>query len=210
MNPALAFERYYSILYAIAFRFLQSKEDAEDIVQETFTRWIAEKNEHIENTKAYLITSVRNSSINYLNELKRKKHESINNWTEQLTDCQNYFDLMYSDLEKEMSAKFAKIMSKLTPQEQTVFLLRDSFKMSYEDIAQTLDLKIENARKIFQRAKERMQQKQERFEVNTIKQKETLQKFLKAHTEGEMTDYLSYMKKELNDWLIRKQNSFSK
>jgi RNA polymerase sigma-70 factor (ECF subfamily) len=210
MNPALAFNRYYSILYAIAFRFLQSKEDAEDVVQETFTRWIAQKNEHIENTKAYLITSVRNSSINYLSNLKRKKHESINNWSEQLTDCQNYFDLMYSDFEKEMSAKFAEIMSKLTPQEQTVFLLRDSFKMSYEDIAQILDSKIENARKIFQRAKDRMQQKQERFEVNTIKQKETLQKFLKAHTEGEMTDYLNYIKKELNDWLIRKQNSFSK
>lgn len=210
MNPAKAFENYYNILYAVAFRLLQSKEDAEDMVQETFARWMAQKNEHIENTKAYLITSVRNSSINYLNELKRKKQESISNWSEQLTDYQNYFDLMYSDLEKEMSARFNEIMSKLTPQEQTVFVLRDSFKMSYEDIANSLDSKIENARKIFQRAKERMHQKQERFEVNSLKHKETLQKFLKAHTEGEMSDYLNYMKNELNVWLNSRQKSFLK
>jgi RNA polymerase sigma factor (sigma-70 family) len=210
MNPAQAFENYYAVLYAVAYRFLQSKEDAEDMVQETFARWMAQKNEHIENTKAYLIASVRNSSINYLNELKSKKQESINNWSEQISEYQNYFDLMYSDMEKEMSAKLAEIMSKLTPQEQTVFVLRDSFKMSYEDIAQTLDSKIENARKIFQRAKERMQQNQERFEVNSQKQKEAFQKFLKAHTDGEMSDYLSFMKSELSEWLNQKQNHFKK
>lgn len=210
MNPAQAFENYYAALYEVAFRLLQSKEDAEDMVQETFARWMAQKNEHIENTKAYLTTSVRNSCINYLNELKRKKKESIAEWSEQFAEYNQSFDLMYSDFEKEMSDKFGEIMSKLTPQEQTVFILRDSFKMSYEDIAQTIDAKIESARKTFQCSKERMLQNQQRFEVNAQKRKEALQKFMKAHTEGEMADYLNYMKNELNNWLNSTQKSFLK
>jgi DNA-directed RNA polymerase specialized sigma24 family protein len=61
MNNAQAIALYQPMLQAIAYNLVRCKADAEDIVQETFLKWLTLGPQKVENTKAYLITAVRNN-----------------------------------------------------------------------------------------------------------------------------------------------------
>lgn len=198
MNPNQAFDQYYTLLYSIAVGILKSKEDAEDMVQEAFTKWLSTDRTKIENNKAYLVQSVKNACLNYLEDLKRKRKLIIEEWQDQMTEYQNHLGLVYNDFEKEMSFKLEEMMRKLNPKEQAIYVLRNSFDMSYEDITSVLDTKMENARKTFQRAKNRMLENKPRFEINKDSHKSTLPKFINAHKNGEVHDYLESLKDQFS------------
>ena len=67
------------MLQAIAYNLVRCKADAEDIVQETFLKWLTIGPQKVENTKAYLIKAVRNNCLNHLDALKKKKVELFSN-----------------------------------------------------------------------------------------------------------------------------------
>ncbi|MDH5610800.1 MAG: RNA polymerase subunit sigma, partial [Cyclobacteriaceae bacterium] len=67
MNRAETIQLYQPLLYSIALRMVGTLEDAEDIVQDTFEKWLSIDVESIHNTKAYLVRSVRNNCLQFLN-----------------------------------------------------------------------------------------------------------------------------------------------
>ena len=68
---------YQPLLHAIAYKIVRCKADAEDIVQETFLKWLTLGPGRVENTKAYLITAVKNNCLNHINSLRHKKEELL-------------------------------------------------------------------------------------------------------------------------------------
>ena len=63
------------ILFRLAVRITQNREDAEDIVQETLIRlWNETKKQDIENVQSFAMTVCRNLS---LKKKKKKEHQSI-------------------------------------------------------------------------------------------------------------------------------------
>ena len=66
MHPAQTISHYQPLLQAIAYNLVRCKEDAEDIVQETFLKWLTLGPQKVENVKAYLITAVINNCRNHL------------------------------------------------------------------------------------------------------------------------------------------------
>ncbi|MEX2591000.1 MAG: sigma-70 family RNA polymerase sigma factor, partial [Chitinophagales bacterium] len=168
--------------------------------QETFARWLNQDHSKIENNKAYLVQSLKNACLNYLEELKRKRNEKLNEWSDQFSEYQQNLELLYHDMEKEMSMRLADMMQKLNPKEQAIYVLRNSFDMSYEEITELIDTKMDNARKTFQRAKERMQEKKTRFELNKETYRNTLPNFLNAYQKGQLNDYLDSIRAQLPDF----------
>lgn len=210
MNPTAVFNQYYHLLYSIALGFMKSKEDAEDIVQETFAKWLKQDHQKIENTKAYLVQSVKNTCYNYIEELRRKRNEVLTEWSDQFSEYQQHLELRYHDFEAEMSDRLAEMMRKLSPDEQTIFILRESFELSYEEISENIDTKITAARKTFQRAREKMQASKPRFELDKVMHNQTLPAFVNAHWRGEWNEYVQHMKKNAGDWIREKQREFKK
>ena len=80
LNQAQTIELYQPTLHAIAMRLLRCKADAEDVVQETFIKWLNTEQEKINNTKAYLIKAVTNNCLNHIKSLKRKKEAYLENF----------------------------------------------------------------------------------------------------------------------------------
>src|ERR1700745_3406998 len=79
MTQAQTITLYQPLLHTIAYNLVRCKEDAEDIVQETFAKWLTIDQQKIENTKAYLIKAVTNNCLNHLNSLRKKKVEYLDN-----------------------------------------------------------------------------------------------------------------------------------
>jgi len=79
MTQAQTITLYQPLLHTIAYNLVRCKEDAEDIVQETFVKWLTIDQKKIENTKAYLIQAVKNNCLNHLTSLRKKKEEYFDN-----------------------------------------------------------------------------------------------------------------------------------
>ncbi len=157
VNQAQTIALYQPILHAIAFKILKCKADAEDIVQDTFIKWLSAEQEKIQNTKAYLIQAVRNNCLSHLNTLRKKKEEYLE--TLDLSKFAGKFkeiDFSHLDLEAELSKALSVLQHKLEPLERAVYLLKEVFDFDYESVQKALNKKQEHCRQLLSRAKKKL------------------------------------------------------
>lgn len=135
------FQLHYRALCATAYRIVQDKEIAEDIVQDVFhSLWEKRGSLQIDiSLKAYLIRSTINRSINYnkkySNTLSRELHFGMEtsidaNTTEQALDF------------KETSGKVESAIKALPPACRSVFVLSRYEHLSYKEISRELDISV--------------------------------------------------------------------
>ena len=150
LNPAQDIALYHPILHSVAYNILRCKQDAEDIVQDTFLKWLSIDRTKIQNTKAYLITAVTNNCLNHLNTLRRKKEEYWDSSKlSQLIVKFKESDFAHLDLEAELSAAFKVLLTKLEPLERAAYLLKEVFDFDYDALQQVLNKKTDHCRQLF-------------------------------------------------------------
>jgi RNA polymerase sigma-70 factor (ECF subfamily) len=132
------YSRYWRKLYSAAYKRIQSREIAEEIVQDIFTSlWINRHNSDIEVLSSYLNTAVKYKVINHLEkEMSRRQYAefqvqstmSIDNSTEETV----FLDELNSALEREIS--------KLPPKRQQIFKMSREQHLSIKQVASTLGI----------------------------------------------------------------------
>jgi RNA polymerase sigma-70 factor (ECF subfamily) len=88
---------------------------------------------------------------------------------------------------ESVSMAFMLILEALSPAERAVFLLREVFDYSYEEIAGIVQRSEENCRQIFARAKRHIDAGKRRFEPSPAKRAEIAQRFFAACEKGELS-----------------------
>lgn len=185
-------------------RMLRCKADAEDVVQETFIKWLNAEQEKIKNTKAYLITAVTNNCINHLNALKKKKEQYLENfhWPEFVEKFMET-DFSHIDLEGQVNKALQIIHEKLEPIERAALLLREVFDFDYKAIQEVLDKKQEHCRQLICRAKKKLND--ETASLNSVKNAKKaafVEYFNKACDEfnsGQLANFLRQTQQKLAD-----------
>jgi len=71
---------YDRLLTTYAYNILGSYEDAKDVVQDAYLRFIQRKKTELEDEKAYLVRTVINLSINSKNRQKRERKSYPGEW----------------------------------------------------------------------------------------------------------------------------------
>ena len=185
------------MLSQIAFRMVGSLADAEDIVQDTFVKWLSIDHEKIKNTKAYLIKAVTNNCINHLNTLMNKKEEYLDHL--KLGELANKFDFDLSaiDLDTEVAAALAVVHKQLAPLERAIFLLREVFEFDYEDLQLLFDKKKDNCRQIFSRAKEKLNKTTSDIRIDISIPSNIMGNFANACKLGVPAEFLNDLKKDV-------------
>ena len=190
---------YQPLLYSIAFKMVGTVMDAEDIVQDTFLKWLKTEQKKINDTKAYLIRSVTNTCLNHINQLNKKKEnllEAINH-----PSFIDKIELPNFDFKNELSEAVGVLLKKLEPTERAVFILREIFNFDYSELTEILDKKKENCRQLLCRAKEKLNQEKERFHVNLDVHSQFVDKFKSACTLGEVANFIENLKKDISQKL---------
>jgi RNA polymerase sigma-70 factor (ECF subfamily) len=176
--------------------------DAEDIVQDTFMKWLTIDHQKIQNTKAYLVKSVTNNCINHLNTLMRKKEECLDHLNlGELAHRYIDVELPKIDVETEIAAALAVVHKKLAPLERAIFLLREIFEVEYEDLQLMFDKKKDNCRQIFSRAKDKLSQATIDIKIDISVPSNILQNFTDACTLGAPAEFLNDLKKDVTSKL---------
>jgi DNA-directed RNA polymerase specialized sigma24 family protein len=176
---------------------LRCKADAEDIVQETFIKWLSQEQTKIRNTKAYLIRSVTNNCITHLKSIRAKRLEYLESfhWPEFIEKFRETTDLAHIDVEAELSKAFHVLQNKLEPLERAVYVLKEVFDFDYKALQLLLDKKQDHCRQLFCRAKKKLNDEKEHF--NSLlqpKKAALLESFRKAVEFGQPFDLVAQLR----------------
>ncbi|MCC6818601.1 MAG: RNA polymerase sigma-70 factor [Bacteroidia bacterium] len=132
------FRQHYAALHWFCFQYVKSKEDADEIVNDTFLA-LWERDEPIDpnrNIKPLLYTIVRNKSLNLL---KKKKIEiaDVEAGFEVISDVVSPIELIQA---KETEALVNKAIEALPPKCQRIFIMSRKEQLSNKEIAAILDI----------------------------------------------------------------------
>lgn len=129
-------------LYDFSFSFIKNKSLAEEAVSDVFFKVWLNRSEliNILNVKAYLYKATYHTSLNYLDELKRKKAISLDELEVELS-----VDLICPETElinNELREQIEKAIEDLPPRCKLIYKLAKVEKMKYKEIAELLDISV--------------------------------------------------------------------
>jgi len=132
---------YQKRIFLLAFSFFRNREDAMDIVQETFMRLYQKIHTFREgqNFKSWIFQVARNLCIDHYrkNHSKRKEWGSNQNIEEMNLSSQNS-DNSHQALDLKMI--FSSCLEKLAERQRMVFVLKHYNQLKYREIAQVLNI----------------------------------------------------------------------
>ena len=145
-NDELAFRQLYELftpgLLRFSFSFLKKKELSEEVVSDVFFNvWVhRRKMQDIENIKAYLFTSTRNTALNCLNKEKRQKAIQLDDLSVPLQ-----IDEICPESElisKELKEAIGRAIDHLPERCKLIYSLAKIDQLKYKEIAQILDISV--------------------------------------------------------------------
>ncbi len=145
----ILFERHKTIIYRFCMLMIDDVNLAQDVYQDVFLGFYAacRKGTPMYNVRAYLLTSTRHSCLNI--HRYRDRIELVDALPE--TRCE--FDPTTIDLADHLR----DALQQIPPEQREAFLLFEIEGLSYERIAQTLELSVGAVRNRIYRAKQELQ-----------------------------------------------------
>src|SRR4051794_1681541 len=186
------FLEHRSLLFTVAYEMLGSAADAEDVVQETWLRWADADRSGVQDPRAYLVRIVTRQALNRLRTLARRREDYVGEWLPEplLTTPDIAEDVELAD---HVSLAMLTVLETLTPTERAVFVLREVFDVSYDEIAHALDKSPAAVRQIAHRSREHVAARRPRVEVDRGEQRQVMDRFLAAVRTGDIQGLIDVM-----------------
>jgi RNA polymerase sigma-70 factor (ECF subfamily) len=152
------FEAVRAKLFALAYRMLGSRAEAEDVVQDAWLKWHAADASELRSAAAWLTTIATRLAIDRLRHLQIERATRTGGWmpdpwVEGLAPSAE--DLALQAV--QMSYGVMLLLERLKPEERAAFVLHEAFECDYAEIAKILAKTPANCRQMVHRAKERLQ-----------------------------------------------------
>jgi RNA polymerase sigma-70 factor (ECF subfamily) len=182
IDRQVEFEQHRSQLFALAYRMLGTRADAEDVVQEAWLRWESARDADVRAPRSYLTTIVARLALDALKSARRKRETYIGPWLpEPLVEAPG---TRHVEMAESLSVAFLHVLESLSPSERVAFLLREVFDAGYDEIASALDTSEANTRQLVTRARKHLHDERPRFSVDRDQQRRVLESFLQACSTG--------------------------
>ncbi|HEY9101062.1 RNA polymerase sigma-70 factor [Chitinimonas sp.] len=190
MNPAQTdndlFARHRPRLFAIAYRMLGTRADAEDVLQDAWLRWHQTDQATLQSAEAWLVTIVTRLAIDRLRAAKSERESYVGWWLpEPLVELDERTPETAVELASDLSVALMWVLERLSPEERAAYLLRQVFDHDYDEVATLLGKSEAACRQMVHRATERVQQAQPRFTVPLDAHRRILEKFMLAAQSGQ-------------------------
>lgn len=142
------FDKYYDFLCMIADSYLRDEYISETIVGDIiYNLWEIRDNIDIKySLRSYLVRSVKNRCINYLQQEYIQREISINQYEDKAAIEELFFienkHPLESLLEQELENKINSVINELSPECRAVFKMSRFDGMKYEEIASELHISV--------------------------------------------------------------------
>jgi RNA polymerase sigma-70 factor (ECF subfamily) len=131
------YDHYWLILCDAAYKRLQNREEAEDVVQNIFVRlWVRRESLDISNLSVYLFTAVRYGVLDQVTRMKRGS-AFYEPFAEIIKESEAADDQL---LAKDMMQLILSYADTLPEKRRAIFLLHIKKRLTTKEIAQELDI----------------------------------------------------------------------
>jgi RNA polymerase sigma-70 factor (ECF subfamily) len=187
-----AFLAHRNLLFTVAYEMLGSAADAEDVLQETWLRWVGVDLSDVRDQRAYLVKITTRQALTRLRTLGRRKESYVGPWLPEplLTSPDVAEDVELAD---SVSMAMLLVLETLAPTERAVFVLRDVFDLGYDEIAEAVDKTPAAVRQIAHRARAHVAARRPREVVTQSATREALEAFRQAAATGDIQGLLDIL-----------------
>jgi RNA polymerase sigma factor (sigma-70 family) len=174
-------------LASMAYRLLGSAADAEDVVQDAFLRWQAADRDRIEVPEAWLTKVVTNLALDRLRSAQARRERAVGAWLpEPLLEGDPMLGPAETFEQREsVSMAVLMLLERLTPVERAVYVLREAFAYSHNEIAEILDISVSASQQHALRARRHVAAGRSAVEVDHEAAHRIVEAFLAAAASGE-------------------------
>ncbi|MEU7938324.1 RNA polymerase sigma-70 factor [Microbispora bryophytorum] len=192
-DPATgAFVDHRNLLFTVAYEMLGSAADAEDVLQETWLRWVGVDLGTVRDRRAYLVRIVTRQALIRLRALGRRRESYVGPWLPEplLTAPDVAEDVELAD---SVSMAMLLVLETLSPTERAVFVLREVFDLDYDEIAEAVGKSQPAVRQIAHRARAHVAARRPRDTVSPNQTREALHAFQQAVETGDLQSLLDIL-----------------
>src|SRR4051794_19576040 len=187
MTDASEFQSYRPLLFSIAYRMLGSANDAEDVVQDAWLRYAEGAPADLRSLKAWLTTVTARLCLDQLKAARTTREAYVGSWLpEPVLTSEERPDAMLQRHES-VTLAFLVLLDTLSPEERAVFLLREVFDYSHDEIAGMLEMSAANSRQLLHRAKARIAEGRPRQTLEPDAKRRLAERFVGAFTSSDAT-----------------------
>jgi RNA polymerase sigma-70 factor, ECF subfamily len=177
-DAAASFEPLRPKLTRVAYRMLGSVQDAEDMVQDAFIRWMNTDRSDIREPEAFLRRTVTRLCLDQLKSARRQRETYVGPW---LPD-----PIVEEEEVEDVTLPLMLALERLSPLERAVFLLHDVFGVGFEEIAVTIGRDPAACRQLASRAREHVRNARPRFQVEKQRGLAFAEAFFTASRSGDI------------------------
>src|SRR5437764_4259810 len=200
-----AWSEHHGFLLDVAYRLLGSYSEAEDTVQEAFTRLLRTDLDPIEDVRAWLVVVVSRLCLDQLRSARVRREAYVGPWFPE--------PLIHSDdglsdpadivtLDESVRMALLIVLERMSPAERVVFVLHDVFDFPFEKIAPLVKRSPAACRQLASRARRNIhdQAASARFKIDPVEQRRVVDAFIAACAGGELQDLLPLLDPSVAGW----------
>jgi RNA polymerase sigma-70 factor (ECF subfamily) len=178
----------------LAFRMLLDLRDAEDVVQEAFTRLARIDIADIGDPEGWLVVVTSRLCLDRLRTRQRRPTDALDALDDVL-DPHAIDPSSQVTLAENVSMAMHVLLERLSPAERTAFVLHDVFQYSFDDIATIVGRSPASCRQLASRARRTLRAESAggRFPVDSARQREVSERFIEACTGGDLEGLLALL-----------------
>ncbi|MEV6106915.1 RNA polymerase sigma-70 factor [Streptomyces sp. NPDC051940] len=193
VTPATeAFLAHRNLLFTVAYEMLGSAADAEDVLQETWLRWVGVDLDAVQDQRTYLVRITNRLAVDRLRVLGRRKESYVGAWLpEPLRTAPDVAEDV--ELADSVSMAMLLVLETLAPTERAVFVLREVFALPYSEIAEAVDKTPAAVRQIAHRARTHVAARRPRDTVSPAKARAAITAFQRAVETGELQSLIDIL-----------------
>ncbi|GAA3936456.1 RNA polymerase sigma-70 factor [Actinomadura viridis] len=186
------FVAHRNLLFTVAYEMLGSAADAEDVLQETWLRWVDVDLATVREQRAYLVRIVTRQALDRLRALGRRKESYVGPWLPEplLTAPDVAEDVELAD---SVSMAMLLVLEVLAPTERAVFVLREVFDVDYDEIAEAVGRSPSAVRQLAYRARAHVSARRPRGIASPAEIRAALQAFQRAVETGDLQGLLDIL-----------------
>lgn len=178
-------------LFALAYRMLGSRSEAEDVLQEAWLRY--EQAQGIDNPAAWLTTVVSRLCLDQLGSARARREAYVGPWLpEPLVEPAGGPEAA-AELADSVSMAFLVLLEELSPAERAAFLLREVFGYDYAEVGRMLDRSEAACRQLVSRGRSHVAARRARFTADRARARELTMSFLLACRTGDLAAVTSLL-----------------
>ncbi|MBS0205428.1 MAG: RNA polymerase sigma-70 factor [Planctomycetes bacterium] len=196
-DPTREFEDLRPELQRLAYRMLGTLSDADDVMQESYLRWISADRTTVQSARAYISSIVTRLCIDQRRAIETRKETYIGPWLpEPIVEAESMSGEPV-EVAESVSLALMHVLETLTPVERAAYLLRKVFDYDYAEISEILGKSEANCRQLVSRSESHVLAERPRFEAGPEDVQRISNQFLHACSTGDLGGLVNLLSEDV-------------